>query len=181
MQKNPEWKRTCGFPLEVEAIIAPEAASPANALAAWEKIVIVHPYRLQAALITYTRQTGERAVAAFPYQEHGWSLGATPVFDLTAPWEEVFPTLPLEPTEQGLTDAWRKWLAQRGFTGPALDQYRLARHAERIGVVPPADVPDVLGAPRGDLARGEAWLILQEGPLRRAMPMELEPIVRPTG
>ncbi|HEV8058977.1 MAG TPA: hypothetical protein VGP68_03845 [Gemmataceae bacterium] len=179
VQKDAQWKRSRGFPLEVEDIIAPEEATPANDVAAWEKIVIVHPYRLQAAIITYFRASGEPAVAAFPYQEHGWSLGTSPAFDIAASWQEIFPNLPLEPAEELVADAWKKWLVQRGPVGSALDHYRLERHVDRIRVVPPADMPDVLGAPRGDLSRGEAWLILAEGPLRRAIPMEMEPLKPP--
>jgi hypothetical protein len=173
VERKTEWKIARGFPLEVESIVAPEPASATNDLAAWEKIVIVHPYRLQAALISYRRDKGELAVAAFPYQEHGWALGASPVFDVEASWNELFPNLQMEPGEAVVTEAWRRWLAQRGMTDQSLDHYQLITRAERIGVVPTTDLPDGLGAPRGDLARGEAWLILQEGPLRRAMPMEL--------
>jgi hypothetical protein len=179
VQKDKTWKQARGFPLEVESIITPEGTYESNDLAAWEKIVIVHPYRLQAALITYRKESGNPGLAAFPYQEHGWSLGVRPAFDLAATWQEVFRHLPLEPAEEIVVEAWRKWLAQRGMTGPAMDRYRLERHAERIGVVHPAGLPDVLGAPRGDLARGEAWLILQDGHLRRAMPMEMESLARP--
>ena len=174
-ERKPEWKKRRGFPLDVESIVAPDPAQGAIDLSAWEKLVIVHPYRLQAALITYTRDSGAQAVAAFSYQEHGWALAAAPVFDVEAGWNELFPTLKLDPDEDVLTDAWRRWLAQRGLTDQTLDHYQLIRHAERVGVVPPADFPDVLGAPRGDLARGEAWLILQEGPLRRAMPLQPAP------
>ena len=177
--QKSEWKSRRGFPLDVESIVAPDPTQGANDLSALERLVIVHPYRLQAALITYTNDAGAQAVAAFAYQEHGWALGSAPVFDVEAGWNELFPTLQLDPTEEVVTDAWRKWLAQRGFTDQALGHYRLIRHPERVGVVPPAELPDVLGAPRGDLARGEAWLILQEGPLRRAIPLEAAPRTEP--
>ena len=109
--RKPEWKRKRGFPLDVESIVAPDSTQASNDLSAWEKLVIVHPYRLQAALITYTRDTGEQAVAAFSYQDHGWTLGAAPVFDVEASWNELFPTLQLNPDEDVVMDAWRKWLA----------------------------------------------------------------------
>jgi hypothetical protein len=136
---------------------------------------------MEAALISYVRSPGHVGLAAFPYQEHGWILASTPVFDLAADWDEVFPHLPLIPSDDALANAWQEWMAQRGMTRPAADRYRLERQGTRVFVLPPADAPDVLGGPRGDLSRGEAWLILREGSLRRAMLLEPEPAVRPAG
>ena len=178
--KDFKWKKARGFPLDVESVLVPERTNPSSGRADWERIVVVHPYRLQAALISYVRSSGQTAVAAFPYQEHGWSLASTPVFDLSSSWDEAFPQLPLIPADDMLAQAWQKWLAQRGVTGATADQYRIERQGDRVFVLPPQGAPDVLGGTRGDLSRGEAWLILHEGSLRRALLLEPEPAVRPT-
>jgi hypothetical protein len=174
-ERDAAWKRARGFPLEIASILAPETASGSSGQVDWEKIVVVHPYRLQAALITYRRNTGDVGLAAFSYLEHGWSLAAFPIFDVAAPWEEAFPGLPITPSDADLADAWRKWLAQRGMVGAASDKHRIEPRAGKINVIQPAESRDILGGPRGDLARGEAWLILGDSSLRRAIIMEPEP------
>jgi hypothetical protein len=181
VSQDSEWKRRRGFPGDVESILAPESttASAASNLE-WEKIVVVYPHSLQVAIITYQRQSGEMGLAIFPYQEHGWSLAARPVIELNAAWDEVFPALPLEPTADLIDEAWRKWLGQRGMSAAA-GQYRLEFRGETIGVQPSSDGPDVLGTPRGDLARGEAWLVLRDGALRQVIRLEPEAVARPTG
>lgn len=178
-RKDAEWKKSRGFPLDVESVLVPEGRGPSSGRADWERIVVVHPYRVQAALISYVRSSGNLGVAAFPYQEHGWTLAPTPVFDLAVGWEEVFSRLPLTPGDDELANTWQRWLAQRGMSGPVVERYRLERQGARIFVLPPNDAPDVLGGPRSDLTRGEAWLILGEGGLRRAVLLESEPAARP--
>ncbi len=172
------WKRRRGFPEDVEAILLPAATG--SDPGGWERIVVVHPFSLQAALITYPQASGAPGVAVFPYQEHGWSLAARPVIELTASWDEVFPHLPLEPSDEVVAEAWRRWLAQRGLPHAA-GQYRLERHAATIGVMPRLDGAEILGGPRGDLARGEAWLVLHEGALRQVTRLEPEAVARPVG
>lgn len=175
--RDADWKRKRSFPLEVNSIIAPESSSEGADLAAWEKIVVVHPYWLQAALITYVRESGQPGLAAFSYQEHGWALGTGPVFDVTASWKEVFPGLPIEPDDASIAEAWRKWLAQRGLAS-ASERYYLERRDGRLSVMSSESSPDVPGGPRGDLARGEAWLVLYDGPLKRVIPLEAQPLAK---
>jgi hypothetical protein len=177
-RRDAEWKRQRAFPLEIDSIIVPESSATNDDLAAWEKVVVVHPHWLQAALIAYVRESGQPGVAAFSYQEHGWALGALPVFDLAASWKEIFPGLPVEPDEATITEAWRKWLNQRGLASQALERCQLVRRDGRIGVISLEQAPDIVGGPRGDLARGEAWLVLYEGPLKRVMPLEAQPLTK---
>jgi hypothetical protein len=179
--RDAEWKRSRHFPAEIDSIITPDTASATNDLHAWEKIVVVHPYRLQAAFITYVRESGQPGLAAFAYQEHGWTLSGMPVFDLAASWEQVFPDLPLEPGELMISEAWRKWLTQRGVAASTVERYRLEQRGGRIGVLAIDGTEEVLGGPRGDLARGEAWLVLQEGALRRVMLLEVRVGPTPQG
>jgi hypothetical protein len=176
VNQDGAWKRRRGFPEDVEAILTPE--TPSSGQGAWERLVVVYPYSLQAALITFTQANGTPGLAVFPYQEHGWSLATRPVIELAAGWEEIFPHLPIEPSEEVIAGAWRRWLAQRG-QAQAAELYRLERHAETIGVLPRSDGGEILGGPRGDLARGEAWLVLHEGTLRQVTRLEPEAVARP--
>ena len=73
-----------------------------------------------------------------------------------------------DPPAADLRAAWLAWAAAGGLPADDVPACELTLHGARLAVAAPARLADWLGANRPDAARGEAWVWVGGGPLRRA-------------
>jgi hypothetical protein len=148
VERSAEWKRAHGFPLEVREV---------GTSASWEHVVLAAPQRLFAAVI---RTAG--TLVALAVQTRTWELQTN-----QPAW-----IVPDEDWMQAAPDsAWRQtfveWCRQRQIGSEEAAACGLTWRADRLLVQGPDAVEERLRA-----AKGEAWVLAGDGPVRAAARLE---------
>jgi hypothetical protein len=158
-----DWKERYGFPAEVRL--------PTAAALSWRDVVVDRPERLLAALVL----AGPH-LEAFAARAEGWVLNAAaPAFTVKDAWQEAFPELTAEPPPDQTRQAWLAWCQPRGVPDEEAQACVLELAAERLRVAAPAALLDRLRAARSDALKGEAWVLIGDGAVRRAAVLDLRP------
>jgi hypothetical protein len=166
LNEPAEWKKARGFPLEVESLSQGETDSE-------QSRALVRFFVLHAAVITGADGAGANWSRAFAYQPAGWTLTGAPVFELAAAWEDTQLHGSADLSLESVRDAWQHYRSQRSLTAPALDSCSLEVHGNRVRLVAAREVLEPLRSLRNDIAKGEAWLLVGKGDIRRALQLEL--------
>jgi hypothetical protein len=175
VQRPSEWKERHGFPMDVEAIVAPlgSGAGPAD----WRRVILDRPEQIllvfvpaaEAPPLTPTPlPPGERGRGegwlGFAVRPEGWALqAAAPALVLSGEEEPG-----AEPSPEAWREAWRGWSQGRGLSAGDADACRVEPSDERVRVTAPRRLVERLGA-----ERNEAWLLAGVGRVRVAAPMEI--------
>ncbi len=174
VRQPPEWKQSHGFPAEVQEVLLLTPEPETNVPPPWRRVVIDRPEQVTAALVlTGTAPAGPRLVG-LAVNPDGWVLhSAAPLFTLGADWAETLPELAEEPS----LDVWRQalvaWLGPRTLPPADAAALTLERQGERLRVRTPPGVTERLRASRGEIFKGEAWLLAGTGRLRPAARLEI--------
>ncbi len=170
VNRPEEWKERYGFPQEVRAILGPGAAEAAPA---WQQVIVDRPERLLTVMAPVSGEGGERLLG-FAARQEGWVLqGAEPAFVVRQRWHELFPELSAAPAADVWRQAWLTWCQPRGLPAAEVEACAVELQGVRLGVRAPAKLIDRLRAARSDAVKGEAWVLVGEGPVRRAALLEL--------
>jgi hypothetical protein len=156
------WKERNGFPADVVEVAA---GVPAD----WQHVIVDRPERMLAVLV----QVGPQ-LQVFAARPDVWTLQASEavlVFDES--WPETFPELTEGPAPEQQRQAWLAWSEARGVAAADAEACALELADERLRVTAPPPVVESLRAARGDAIKGEAWLLIGDGPVRRAAVLEL--------
>src|SRR5205823_5215526 len=122
------------------------------------------PERLLVVLLKVATPTGSQ-LQAFTARPEGWALQATePAFTIQDAWPEAFPELTDPPPMEEIQRAWLAWCQPRGIPVEEAEACTLELVAERLRVL----APPVLLERLPEALQGETWLLLGEGPVRRA-------------
>jgi hypothetical protein len=177
-----EWKLRHGFPTEVEGVLDcedPVAVSSAPGgeeagLSSWQRIILDEPQRMLAALAITPGGPGSEALFGFEVQAKGWSLNPTPVFEIAAPWDELFPEISADPLPESGRQAWRAWGQANGLGKGEADAATLERRDHRLRVRIPRALLDRLRAHRPEAFKGEAWVLAGGERFREAALLEIK-------
>jgi hypothetical protein len=88
-------------------------------------------------------------------------------------WQEIFPELGEEPSEETWRLAWRAWCEQRALPAAEAAACSVERKGERLRLTAPGALVERLRAARSDVLKGETWLLAGEGRIRPAALVEL--------
>jgi hypothetical protein len=109
----------------------------------------------------------------FAARQDGWALSASePVLTLENAWQELFPEL-ADPLPDQLRQAWQAWALPRGLSQSQADACTLTLADNRLHVQAPSAVTDHLRATRSDVFKGDTWLLLGDGRVRKAVNLVL--------
>lgn len=152
------WKRDANFPdIAPDAVAAPEIG--------WRGVPLFRPDALTAVV---TRTTAD-GVAVFPAAGPDWHLAGDPLFTLAGePAAAAFPELFAAPPDADLRAAWQGWAKSRSVPADDLAACRLALSGAKLEVHAPGVLAAWLRANRADVFRGDTWVWVGDGPLRRA-------------
>lgn len=169
LEESPEWKSRFGFPNDVCAVLTAEQEAPES----WRRIIVDRPERLLCALFRVEDPTPR--LLGFGARQEGWTLQSQePAFVVKDEWAEVFPELTAPPTEVELEQSWVAWSRQRGLPLDEAEACTLRLEEDRLRVQAPASLMERLRSSRSDVLRGEAWVLIGEGAIRRAAVLEFE-------
>jgi hypothetical protein len=168
LDRPAEWKERYGFPLNVRALIGPEA----EAVPAWQQVIVDRPERL-LTVMTPVGGEGKRRLLGFAVRQEGWVLLAdAPAFEVRDRWHELFPELAGLPAE-AWRRAWLAWCQPRGLPTAEVEACAVEPQGVKLRVRAPAKLIDRLRAQRSDAVKGEAWVLVGEGAVRRAVLLDL--------
>jgi hypothetical protein len=189
-----EWKQKHGFPLDVQEILSfpPEeeranrgqgadypgagnSALPSGSEPSpWQRVILDRPEWLLAVLVSAAGPDGRPQLVGLPVRQEGWVLQAgAPLFTLRESWQEIFPELGEEPSEETWRLAWRAWCEQRALPAAEAAACSVERQGERLRLTAPGALVERLRAARSDVLKGETWLLAGEGRIRPAALVEL--------
>jgi hypothetical protein len=152
------WKASHGFPAEVCEVKRPERGR----LPDWNQVVVAAPQRLFVAVVRAAGENGP-VLMAFSAQPHQWNLQTLqPAF--AVPDENWLPC----PSGEAWRAAFEEWCGQRHLDAADTEACTLSMCGERLLVRGPASVED-----RVRSARGEAWIMPGDLPVRPAARLEV--------
>lgn len=155
LRQSNDWKDRHGFPVDVQ---------PAADVPEWQRVMVVYPERLVAAIAT---ADGGRQLLGFAIPASGRLQAATPAFALGAGWPDAFPDL-VEPSLHDWRQAWRDWCEAHDLPAAETEACHVERHDHRLRVVAPRTLTGRLRS-----RRGETWLLAGHGPRRAAALLDL--------
>lgn len=169
-RQSADWKRRRGFPPEVVEILLPTAApdEQANAAAEWQRVILVRPVHLLAAVIRVRSEQGQERLQGFAVQPKGWHLDtAAPAFQLD-PAHSSLAAAFNDPERETWRSVWRSWSQAHGLTPEEADACPLERRDHRLMATAPRPLLDRLRTSRGEVLKGESWVLAGEGAIRAA-------------
>jgi hypothetical protein len=167
----PEWKRRHGFPLEVEAILPPNAAGEDPVATEWQRVVLVRPERLLAALVRIRSEHREDRIVGFAIQPKGWQLSPAPTLELDPVNSGLALELKSDLPPEAWRDAWSAWGQAHGLTAAEIGACHLERRDHRLVVSAGRALVERLRTSRGE--KGEAWILAGEGNVRPAALLDM--------
>jgi hypothetical protein len=167
LTRAPEWKARYGFPAEVSAVVS-------SAAAAWDEVIVDRTERLLTVMVRVPGEGGPDTLLGFAARPEGWTLQAdAPVFAITGRWDELFPEVSAGPSAEAWRRAWLSWCQPRSIPEAEAGACALEPQGQRLQVRAPGRLIERLRSARSDAIKGEAWLLVGDGPLRRAAVLEL--------
>jgi hypothetical protein len=179
VQRPAEWKRQRGFPEEIVEIVdaAMNAHVGAPAAEDWRSIILDQPRHLLALLLVLPGGAGGESLLGFAVRQDGWTLQMdVPVFQLTPPWQNVFPDLAFTPRPEDCRQAWRAWCQERGLLSSEAEAFGLEYKPCGLRVSVTAPFLRSVRATASEALRGEAWLLVGDGRIRTAARLEFTEI-----
>jgi hypothetical protein len=179
VQQPAEWKRQRGFPEEIVEIVDAAMNAHAGAPAAenWRSIILDQPRHFLALLLILPAQAGGESLFGFAVGQDGWTLQMdVPVFQLTPPWQHVFPDLAPTPLPDDCRQAWRTWCQERGLLSGEAEAFELEYKPCILRVSVAAPFLRSLRATASEALRGEDWLLVGNGRIRTAARLEFTEI-----
>jgi hypothetical protein len=173
--READWKQRHGFPAEVAEVVPPSAlGAMSHAPPAWKGVIVDRAEHLFVVLAA----AGDELLG-FAAETQGWTLRTPePVARLGPGWEEAFPDLAEEASEEHWRAAWRAWCYARGLPPEGTESCAFRREGHVVKVTAPREVVSRWRGRGSEAFRGEAWLLAGEGPLRAAAVAE---VVEATG
>jgi hypothetical protein len=145
-----------------------------SAAAAWEEVIVDRTERLLAVMVRVPGEGGPDTLLGFAARPEGWTLQAdAPVFAITGRWDELFPEVSAGPSAEAWRRAWLSWCQPRSIPEAEAGACALEPQGRRLQVRAPGRLIERLRSARSDAIKGEAWLLVGDGPLRRAAVLEL--------
>jgi hypothetical protein len=166
VRRPAEWKARCGFPADVDAVVAPHGPG-AQSAPDWRRVVLDRAE--QIVLVFVPSADAPPRHLGFAARPEGWALlTAAPALILQAEEgrAEALPELADEPALEAWREAWRGWCMGRRLQ--VADACRVEAMEDRIRVTAPRALAERMGA-----ERSEAWLLAGDGRVRVAAPMEI--------
>lgn len=166
LQRDTAWKQCCGFPLDVVALA--DAAPPD--VPSWQRVTVVRP---EKAAVILARCGPESRLLGFVAQaKSGTATPAAPFMQLPSEAVSLIPELTPEPTDEDLRSAWLGWCRDHGVRTPLVESCPchvegLALHAQ----VPVVVLHEMRTQQCG--LEGQEWLVLGNGPMRRAVQVKV--------
>lgn len=173
LAQPPEWKRRHGFPPEVEEILTPASAAEEPTGSDWERVVLVRPERLLAALVRVRAEHREDRIVGFAVQPKGWQLSPAPTLELDLVHSVLAPELKNDLSPEAWRDAWSAWGQAHGLTAAEIGACQVERRDHRLVVSAGRALVERLRAARGE--KGEAWILAGAGNVRPAALLDLVP------
>jgi hypothetical protein len=135
------------------------------------RAVPVHATEPLTAVVTRTRADG---VACFPAGPD-WDLPAGPRFALPPPGAAAaFPELFADPPAADVRAAWLGWAKGRSVPADEAANCPVALGGVKLEVTAPPSLIAWLRANRADVFRGDTWVWVGPGPLRRAAVLDVK-------
>ncbi len=170
LAQPPEWKRRHGFPLEVEEILPPNSAAD-PAAAGWQRVILVRPECLLAALVRVRAEHREDRIVGFAIQPKGWQLSPVPTLELDPVHSGLAPELKNDLSPEAWRDAWNAWGQAHGLTAAEIGACHVERRDHRLVVSAGRALVERLRAARGE--KGEAWILAGAGHIRPAALLDM--------
>jgi hypothetical protein len=171
LSQAAEWKTRHGFPLEVEAILPPSFSSDADTDADWQRVILVRPEHLLAALVRVRSERKEERIVGFAIQPKGWHVSPAPTLELDPIHSALAPELKSDLSLEAWRHAWIVWGQAHGLTTAEIGACHLERRDHRLVVSAARPMVDRLRASRGE--KGEAWILAGEGNIRPAALLDM--------
>ncbi len=162
VSRSEEWKRAAQFPLDLRGEHLAEVESDG-----WRAIPLVAGECVTGVVV----RSKLDAVALFPASGTEWILPAEPTFAIAC--QDAFPELFQSPPESELRAAWQGWARSRSVPTEQLTECGLELDGAKLRVRVPANLEGWLRSNRGDIFRGETWVWVGSGSLRRAAVLEV--------
>jgi len=167
----PEWKRRHGFPLEIEEILPPNLSTEDQAAPEWQRVILVRPEHLFAALVRTRSEHREERIVGFAIQSKGWQLSTAPTLELDPVNSSLAPEFKSDLSPETWRHAWNSWGQAHGLTAAEMGACHLERRDHRLVVSAARGLVERLRASRGE--KGEAWILAGEGAIRPAALLDM--------
>jgi hypothetical protein len=173
-----EWKQRHGFPVDVEALLAPsDAAESAEPIPDWQHVILDRAETLTVAVSL----TGE-AYEGLVLEPASWTLShSQPVFQLgTNAAREILGNELGDPSPADWRSAWVAWCASQGLSPPEANSCRFTLEAAGMQLTGHSLRPERLRPLLQELQAG-VWLLVGGGMVRRvlAVTVATEALARP--
>jgi hypothetical protein len=174
--QKAEWKRRHGFPESVTATPPffdgiEESASQASD---WRRVIVDHASRAVLALAQTADAEGTKGMLGFWIDPRGWILHSTrPAVRWRDGWQEVIPRLRDEIPLEAWRKSWKEWCSSRGLPVADVERCSMIARDHRLIVHASRRLIERLKALRSDALKGEAWLLVGDGAVRRAALLEV--------
>lgn len=176
-----DWKQRHGFPLDVAEILTNPGAEPPNnpraglASELWRRVVLHRPEQLLAVLCRGVSPMGHEAILGFKLESEGWMLRSqTPVFRLAVDNQETVASALGDNTIESWRSSWLHWCRSRGLSREDAELCALSKRDHLLIVHPPRRLLDRLTFSRGEMLKGDAWLLAGDGLVKEAALLQVE-------
>jgi hypothetical protein len=171
-----QWKTQRRFPddvLRVAALVCAETSRPA-ARADWQSIILDQPRHLLALLMTVGQHSNAQELLGFAIQQESLALKHdTPAFQLSAPWQQVFPALAQDPSLDQWRQAWHDWCRPRGLLLPEGENCPLERRGFKLRATLSNHLISKLRDIHSEVLHGDTWLLAGSGRTRAAATVQI--------
>ena len=176
--RSSEWKRTHGFPLDIEEVIVdsePTAVSePESAIR--QGVICHQPECLAVVLLKARTEPRMEHLVGFEFDPNGWKLNsAKAVLDLLLAEPDLYCELTPEPPAEQWRHVWMEWGKANGLTQGETANCALEVRNHRLQVYAPRSVLDKLRAMRNEVLRGRIWVLAGNDLIRTAALLDIGP------
>jgi hypothetical protein len=168
VSQERDWKEAHGFPVQVLSLL--DAASKNGdelEWPAWKKVIVDRLEELSLVLVQ--GQKDPQRFLGFTFRVSDWRLDlAQPV--LSGPWQASFEAAP---SAEACREAWLAWARPRNLPQADMEACEVTLSGSALRLRASHRLVDLLRQGKSDILKGEAWVLLGSGDIRRAARLEL--------
>ncbi|OWK41780.1 hypothetical protein [Fimbriiglobus ruber] len=170
-ERPADWRAHACFPVPDGRVVGPGDDVPE--WVRWRAVPIESASEV-AVVVAAVGTADESAIVGFVTAPPDWPLADEPTFTMSGPpARAAFPELFAPVAPASLRAAWVGWAKSRAVPADNLNTSQLTLDGDRLVVAVPDRLGTWLRAHRADVFRGDTWVWVGDGPLRRPAQLDV--------